>query len=188
MKKKIFALAVIAICLSLFAYGTFAYFSVDDTARNVIMMGRITVELREWADEGKTVAFPEDTIYNVIPGTYVTQITEVENTGTNPAWIRLSLDKDITFAPAVSGTPDPELVQLNLNTVDWILGTDGFYYYREALEPGQSTEPLFTTISFDPAMDGSYEGSTATVEVHVYAVQAEHNGSTVWDAVGWPKP
>lgn len=61
MKRKLFAGAVIAICLSLIAYGTLAYFTAEDTARNVITSGGIDIQLREWADKEKTTPVPPRT-------------------------------------------------------------------------------------------------------------------------------
>ena len=60
MKRRLFAGAVIVMCLSLLGFGTLAYFTAEDTAHNVITSGDINIELQEWADEEKTTPFPED--------------------------------------------------------------------------------------------------------------------------------
>ena len=39
MKRKIFAIALIAVCFAIAAYGTLAYFTYEDTATNVIITG-----------------------------------------------------------------------------------------------------------------------------------------------------
>ena len=49
MKKKMFVCAIIAICASIVAYGTTAYFTHHDTATNVITAGNIKIDLQEWA-------------------------------------------------------------------------------------------------------------------------------------------
>lgn len=187
MKKKIFTIAVVAICLSLLGYGTLAYFTAEDTAHNVIISGKINVELLEWADEAKTEPFPEDGVSGVMPGTEVTKIVEVKNTGSNPAYIRVMVDKAIILPQSVDGEADPGLMLLDFDETCWTLGEDGFYYYNEALNPGEVTKPLFASVRFAADMGNIYQNSTATVDVFVYAVQASNNGDTVLDAAGWPE-
>lgn len=187
MKRKLFAGAVIAICLSLIAYGTLAYFTAEDTARNVITSGGIEIQLREWADKEKTTPFPEDGVSGVMPGTDVTKIVEVENTGSGDAYIRVRVEKDIVLPEGTEGDPDTGLMVLDFDDTCWTLGEDGFYYYNVALKPGAVTEPLFASVSFDPGMGNLYQDSTATVDVTVYAVQVANNGETVMDAQGWPE-
>ena len=105
-----------------------------------------------------------------MPGTAVTKIVEVQNTGANDAYIRIKVDKSITLAG--EGEPNLDLLTLDFNATDWIPGEDGYYYYNEILAPGEVTEPLFTTVSFDTGMNNLYQNSTAAVDVAAYAVQA----------------
>lgn len=79
------------------------------------------------------------------------------------------------------------MVALDLNDAFWTLGSDGYLYYKDPLKPGETTEPIFTTVTFDVAMGNEYQGATATVDVLAQAVQTAHNGDTVMDAQGWPK-
>lgn len=64
----------------------------------------------------------------------------VKNTGNIPCYIRF-------FAE----TEDPdcrEKIRIDWNETDWSeKQEDGFYYYRHVLLPGETTEPLFTTIT-----------------------------------------
>ena len=186
MKRKLFAGAVIAICLSLIAYGTLAYFTAEDTARNVITSGGIDIQLREWADKEKTTPFPEDGVSGVMPGTEITKIVEVENTGSGDAYIRVRVEKDIVLSEGTEGDPDTGLMVLDFDDTCWTLGEDGFYYYNEALKPGAVTEPLFASVSFDPGMGNLYQNSTATVSVIAQATQVVHNGGSALEAAGWP--
>lgn len=50
MKRKIFLLSVVAICIAIAAVGTLAYFNAEDTAHNVITSGSVKIRLDEWAD------------------------------------------------------------------------------------------------------------------------------------------
>lgn len=185
MKRRLLAAAVIMFCLSLVAYGTLAFFTAEDTAHNVITSGEIDIELLEWADAAKTTPFPEDGVSGVMPGTEVTKIVEVKNTGSNKAWVRVKVDKEITLSEGVQGAVDLGLMQLDFDESCWI-EQGGYYYYKEPLAPGAVTEPLFASVTFDSRMGNLYQNSTAKVDVTVYAVQVANNGAAVLDAQGWP--
>ena len=187
MKRKLLAVAVTVICLSMMAYGTLAYFTAEDTAHNVITSGEIDIELQEWADAEKTTPFPEDGVSGVMPGTEVTKIVEVKNTGANDAYIRVKVEKEFVLSEGVEGETDSGLMKIDFDETYWTLGEDGYYYYKTALEPGAVTEPLFASVSFDTTMGNIYQNSTAKVDVTAYAVQVANNGETVLDAQGWPE-
>ena len=186
MKKNLLVLAVTVICLSLLACGTLAFFTAEDTVRNVITSGGIDIELQERADVEKTTPFPEDGVSGVMPGTDVTKIVEVKNTGASDAYIRVKVEKEIILSDGVEGEPDSGLMIIDFDESRWVDGEDGYYYYKEALAPGAVTEPLFASVKFDPAMGNLYQNSTAKVDVTAYAVQVANNGETVLDAQGWP--
>ena len=186
MKRKIFVIAFIAVCLSIVAYSTTAFFSVEDTATNVITMGNIKIELEELAipdDGGDPVPFGD--VIDVLPGTDVSKIVQVKNTGANSAWIRISIDKAIELAEGISGEADVTLVSLNVNTEKWT-ELEGYYYYNAALNAGETTEPLFTEVSFASNMGNIYQQSKAIIKVFAQATQTANNGETVFTAAGWP--
>ena len=82
--------------------------------------------------------------------------------------------------------PDPDSGELmESNDAGWT-EQDGYYYYNRALRPGETTEPLFTTVTFAETMGNEYQNSTAAIDVTADAVQTANNGETALDAVGWP--
>ena len=187
MKKKLFVCAFIVICLSIVAYGTAAYFSYEDTATNVITAGDVKIDLEEWAvseDGSGLVPFTE--AVDVLPGTDVSKIVQVRNTGGQTAWIRISLDASIRLAGGVEGEADTSLISYDLNTDAWT-EKDGYYYYNTALEPDETTEPLFTKVTFSAAMSNLYQHSKAIINVGAQATQKANNGQTVFEAAGWPQ-
>lgn len=187
MKKKLLALSLTVICLSTLAYGTLAYFTAEDTAHNVITSGNVEIQLLEWADEGKTEPFPQNGVSGVLPGMQVTKFVEIKNTGSAAAWVRVRVDKQFTLAKDAEGQADPGMMTLDFHQEAWADGADGYYYYQKALASGETTEPLFAAITFDPAMGNLYQNSTASVKVLAYAVQSAHNGATPREAKGWPE-
>lgn len=181
MKRKLFVAALILICLSTLAYGTVAFFTVDNTAHNIISSGVVDITVDEWADLDKTTPYPTDTITGIVPGMSVTKLVEITNSGDADAWVRIKVDK--SFVATID--TDPTLIQLDLNTTDWT-EQDGYYYYKEALQPGETTAPLFTTVSFDTTMGNSYKNVTAKVNIIAQAVQSKNNGTAPTAAAGWP--
>lgn len=188
MKKKVAAGAVLAICLSVLIYTTIAYFNTADTARNVITSGNIKIELQETAlVNDSEIPFEESQdVYNVMPGQQVSKIVRVENTGDNPAYIRISVDKAIQLAEGAQGDPDTGLVSIDYDSSSWTLGSDGYYYYNEPLAAGATTPALFRNVTFDPAMGNMYQNSKAVIKVSAQATQVKNNGTDVFSAAGWP--
>ena len=181
MKRKFLILSVLAIMVAILAANTLAYFTADTKAHNVITSGGVDIVLNEWANEDRTEPFENRT--GVMPGTEVTKIAEVTNTGTAPVWVRVQVMLDVYAAD--ESQLSPEHVTLDFNETDWTY-LNGYYYYNRALAPGETTEPLFTTVTFAPTMGNEYQNSTAYVEVKAGAVQSDNNGTDVFSATGWP--
>lgn len=188
MKKKVAAGAVLAICLSILIYTTIAYFNTADTARNVITSGNIKIQLQETAlvDDSEIPFEESQDVYNVMPGQEVSKIVRVENTGDNPAYIRISVDKAIQLADGAQGDPDTGLISIDYDSRNWTPGNDGYYYYNKPLAAGATTEPLFRNVIFDPAMGNMYQDSKAVIKVSAQATQVKNNGTDVFSAKGWP--
>ena len=187
MKRKLLALAVVVMCLSLTAYGTLAFFTADTTAHNVITSGNVDIELYEWADESKTEPFPEEGLDNLMPGMVVDKVVTVENAGSVEFFLRVALDQAITPAEGVNAQLTFEHITLDINDKDWTLGEDGYYYYNRALKAGEATEPLFTTVTFAPEMGNDYMNAHVEVNVSAQAVQSKNNGDSALEAAGWPE-
>ena len=83
----------------------------------------------------------------VMPGSVVSKIVTVENTGSGTAWVRISIEKAIALAEGLEGEIDLDLIRLDLDTEHWT-EHDGYYYYNAPLAAGETTEPLFTTVTF----------------------------------------
>lgn len=175
MKKKLFAAALLILMISIVGYGTYAYYTVEGTATNVITSGGINITLKE--------EFPEGGVFGVVPGVTETKKVWVTNDGPDTAWIRVKVDTVITLADKTEG--DPSHVSMDFNTSDWEY-RDGYWYYQHKVPyPGKTAE-LFTEVTFSTEMDNRYQNSVAQVNVYAEATQVAHNGDTVWEAKGWP--
>lgn len=188
MRKKLIAGAVVAICLSLLAYSTSAYFTTEQTATNVITSGNIQIQLQETAKiNGQEISFDaSQEKINVVPAQTVSKIVKVKNTGDNAAYVRISVAKAIELAEGVTGEPNVELVTLDFDDENWTAKDDGYYYYNKPLAPDATTEALFNNVTFEPSMGNMYQNSTATIKVNAQATQVKNNGASVFEAAGWP--
>lgn len=196
MKRKIAALAVIVIALSLAAYGTVAYFTATGTAHNVLTMGNIGIKLNdktEVVENGETKLVEFTTEYPngmpVMPATEASKIVSVENTGSAPAWVRVKIEKTVEPADAAVTGLDTKYVGLNYDTENWVDGGNGFWYYKEPLKPGATTPNLFDTVTFSKDMGNDYMNCKFNIIVSAQAVQSDNNGDgqTVLDVAGWPE-
>ena len=195
-KKKVIAVLVIVLCLSVLGDATMAYFTAKDTAHNVITTGNVDIELVEKQNrDGILVDYPSEPISGVMPGTEVSKIVSVRNTGTGDAWVRLRVAKSLTLAanppePLPEGqTADPELIRIVFDDSQWI--KDGEWFYcKEPLPAGKSTTPLFKSVTFAPEMGNAYQGCTANILVDAQAVQVKNNplpaSGNYAEIPGWP--
>lgn len=187
MKKKVTVIALIVALLAVLSLGTAAYFTAEDTATNVITSGSVDIKLHEMAiKEPCAEPVPFENGQGVMPGSVVSKIVTVENTGSGTAWVRISIEKAITLAEGLEGEIDLDLIRLDLDTEHWT-EHDGYYYYNAPLAAGETTEPLFTTVTFAHSMGNLYQGSEATVSVFAQATQTANNGATALEALGWPE-
>lgn len=187
MKTKIIlALGAVISCLSIAAYGSYAYLAGEIKAENVIAAGNIKIALIEFSpSEDASGMAAVDSLTPIVPGKAIPRTVQVENTGDNPAYVRIRVQKEIILAER-NATPDVNLVSCDFNSEYWIDGNDGYYYYRDSLESGCRTEPLFETVIFDASMDSLYQGSTVQMKIEAQATQTAHNGDGVMEARGWP--
>ena len=144
--------AAAAFCLGLPAAlgvitGTSAYMTDHAEKVNCITVGWNTTEIEE--------EFPSPT--PAAPGDTVAKKVRIRNTGSVPCYIRAAL-------LVSEGTVTPGEMDTDL----WIDGEDGYYYYRDVVQPGDSTTELFTGVRIDQEP----EGDTVAVTVYEESVQA----------------
>ena len=189
MKRKIILMAVIIGIVSILSAGTLAFFTAEEKATNVITSGNVEILLEEWTDQvdeaGNQIPYKEE--YGVMPGTSVSKIVQVKNTGGADAYIRMKVDVILELEEEVERDADAGLISMDFNTSKWTQSEEGYYYYNVALKPGDTTEPLFSKVTFGKEMGNDYQNSSATVEVKAFAVQKANNGATVFEAAGWPE-
>ena len=193
MKKKILALALGAISLSMLVHGSLAYFTAEDTAHNVITSGGVDIEIVEWTlDNGILVPFPKDEPMRVMPGVTASKIVTVENKE-EEAYIRARFAVTVKNAAGevmeLDEATRTSIIQIATNDDYWLEDeTDGnWFYYKDAVGTGIATEPLLREVVFSAVnMTNEYQGCTVEIDVDAQAVQVANNGTDVLEAAGWP--
>ena len=193
MKKKVFSLALVVCCLSVFiASSTLAYFTKEDTATNVITTGKIDIDLVEKVvvdpETGETETVEDFYVEGVMPGQEVSKIVLVENEQyAEDAWVRVKITKSIVLADGKEG--DSSLLEIKPNTTDWTARdeADGtWYYYNKPLKSEEETAPLMENVVFSVKAGNEYQEARAEIYVLAQAVQVKNNGATALEAKGWP--
>lgn len=195
MKGKMTVISLVILCAAIAGLGTMAFFTASSTAHNVITTGGVSIQLVETTktDGGTEVAFPKEGFGGVMPGTAVSKIVSVKNTGAE-AWIRVKVDTTILDEqgrqlPLTIG--NVSAVSFGVKSGDWV-EKDGFYYYKKPVATNASTPILFDEVQFAGQMGNEYEGCKVLMDVTAQGVQTANNpipaGKSVTDIPGWPEP
>lgn len=179
-RTRLLLIALAAILATVLTQPTIAFYTTVGQATNVVTSGDIQLMIHEKTADGS--AFPAEGVY-IIPGDIVSKQVTVENVCGHPFYLRLKLVSASTNA-ALSAE---DCLKLDIDTANWTY-LDGFYYYNEILQPGQTTSALFTQVEIAGSqIDRSHIGSTLSLTVKAYAVQSENNPAEhPWTVSGWP--
>lgn len=173
-------IVVAGLAAAVIAGATYAFWSTAMEHVNELGSDTVSAEIKETFDKG---AAPDGT---------VTKKVSFRNSGSASAFLRISYVESWT-----SGSGDEK--QLLSNTSDgtdvagktwteffrdsknWEKGSDGWYYYRKLLPPGESTENIMDSVTF-PEYTGKYqEYGSADYELYfrMELLQASDSKSTL---------
>ncbi len=186
--KRIIAVLAITSILAVMVFQTLAFFTAEDTALNRVTMGNVALILNDDTIDPETEdlkPFPVEGFDLVMPGDVIDKIVSVTNDGDNPIWVRIRLDRSIILAGEAADV-DFNVLGLDLNDEDWTEGADGWFYYNEILAPDETTENLFTQVTFPTSLGNAFMNAEVEIDVLAQGVQSQNNGLTVQEATGWP--
>lgn len=166
-KKKIVSLCLAAVLVVMAIAGaTVAYFTDTDAKDNTFTVGNVDITLTEpnWEGSGKEDA-PE-----VYPGEPLAKDPTVTNVGKNPCFVRISVANLMQFGDKGDITYRTNYVAGKLGE-NWVLHTDGYFYYTKVLEVGATTDALFDQIVMPTGLTGNED--TQPITVTAQAVQAQ---------------
>lgn len=175
MKKTIMITVLTIACIALAVAGTFALITNEQTTVNVVTMGSVKIEALEVKPQ---------TALKVVPAASSDWKVSAKNTGSQEAYLRVKINKQITLAQ--TGSADPAIMQFDIDNTYWEYH-DGFYYYKQPLAAGAESKPLFTKVSFAETAGNLYQQATADAAITIYATQVKNNGSSALNALGWPE-
>ena len=189
MKKKLLSLCLVAmLAITAVVGGTMAYFTDEDNATNTFTVGNVSIDLTEpkWDAAGSEDA-PE-----VYPGEALAKDPTVTNDGANPCFVRVSVTGLDCLQPEGMITYRTDYVADALGT-DWVLHTDGYYYYTKVLAVGETTDALFDQIVIPTTVTNGDGETIKSIDVKAYAVQAQGarpsfsavNAMTVDEIAAW---
>lgn len=185
MKKKITAIALV-VCLVAVAIvgGSLAYFTDTDEATNTFTVGNVDITLTEENWIGGGTVMPQ-----VYPGEVLAKDPVVTNEGDNACFVRIKVEGLDCLDPA------SDIVYLTNGVKDalgagWVLHTDNYFYYNQALAVGAETTALFDSIQIPTDLENGAPFNSFDVVVTAEAVQAdgivmEGATLTVADIVAW---
>ena len=183
IKFRIFIVALVAAMMTFISQSTVAYYQVVGKATNIITSGGIQFIIREMTDQG--TEFPKEGVY-IVPGDIVSKEVTIESDCNHPFYLRVKLVYDIDSKELSA----EDCFKLNINEEYWEY-YDGWYYYTNIVEPGDTTPYVFSHVEIvGSKVDNNYLGKTLALTVDAQAVQSENNPLTdgkIYTASGWPK-
>ena len=173
MKKKLVALLLVVALLAIAITGaTLAYFSDEDAAENVFIVGNIDIQLHEANQAGDVDEDYQEWLADqlIMPGIQRDKIVTVENVGKNDAYVRVTITVPKNMNPIWNeGT---EWVQESATT-----DNDGTTVYvwgiPAPLAVGKTTSALLLAMELDKSVTEVNAQSEYDVIVKVEAIQAE---------------
>ena len=183
IKIKIFVVALVAALMAFVSTSTLAYYSIVGKATNVVTSGNIQFIIHETTDQGKE--FPREGVY-IVPGDIVSKKVSIESDCEHPFYLRVKMVYGVNSQDLTA----EDCFKLNINEEYWEF-YDGWYYYKEVVDPGETTPDVFSHVEIvGSKVDNDYLGKTLTLTVKAQAVQSENNPITdgnTYTASGWPK-
>lgn len=178
-----------ALAAVLLAMQTISFVARSTDARNAVVFGGVGVELVETALDASNneVVVSDGADEDVSDDGRCSRIVRVRNTQDHPVFVRVSLSMTGTDSKGAVVSAD-DFVSYAFADPAWKNGGDGWYYYDAVLEPGGTTPPLITGISFDvQQIHECCKDGALRLDIDAAAVQSENNAQSVFAAEGWPQ-
>ena len=179
MRKNIIFILLAALFIFSSVQTTFAVNKVVTASEHVISMAGVKARLVEQYQQGTTV----------YPGSSVDKTVNVKNTGNSDVIVRVKVEKAWGETRGADGKVIADAkyatdnILIDYNTEYWRYDpTDGYFYYKGVLKPGQTTlEPLLKQFTIDKTTGNEYAGLQADIVVKMECVQAVADGVSVWN-------
>jgi hypothetical protein len=184
--KIVLVCAALILALSIHTTGALAMFSEKtDPANNTVPLGHVDISLSEdggpWASDtgydsdGNPVAISKYDPTRQDPN-MVAKAPVVTNNGTVPVYVRLTIDNMDKFH---FYTADNVLItDWDSHGNGWVLVGDNTLYYSNQLDPGDHTNPPFSSVSLAMDTEDSDIAVGANLDLGIYAEAIQAAGFT----------
>lgn len=184
-KNTIAVLCALALCAITLIGGTLAYLTDTEVTSNKFTIGKVDIDLTEpnWNEEENQ---------QLEAGVTVKKDPTIKNTGINDAYTYLQVQipqKSVVTADKNGvrendGAPVLQPIFAFTANQNWSLikkeTTDDFitfvYSYDKILKPGESTNPLFNTVTLANVIEGQIDTQTFEIPVEAFAIQTANTG------------
>ena len=172
MKSKKSLIAVLAIAFIAGIGGTFAYFRFTESFDNKFHLAAEVVEFTE------KFTSPQDWT----PCTETPKELELTNTSSFAIKARVSYEEyweklDETGQPTGERLPvqvsGEDAAIKDINTTDWQLNADGYYYYKEDIASGAKSSKFINKVTFNCNADSTYSSAQYHLIIKVQTLQAD---------------
>lgn len=180
MTKRKLMLVALSLCMVaiLAMGGTLAYLTDTEDATNTFTVGNVDITLTEeaWTEEGGG----EDQGEDAYPGEPLPKDPTVTNVGSNPCFVRVSVTGLNQF---VEKYGEDAMIDYRTNYVvgalgeNWVLHTDGYFYYTKVLAADEVTSALFDSIVVPVELTNAEHGENLTYDVEVFAEAVQAQGA-----------
>ncbi|MBO0470635.1 hypothetical protein JZO66_08760 [Enterococcus sp. DIV0242_7C1] len=162
----VWLLPFFVLCLIMGGITVYAAMTMQEEKVNRFQIGNLQTKIDE--------VFTEPT--TILPNKALEKKVDITNTGTLDQFVRVLLQPEISIEkegvrrllPSKIG----DEVLLDVNTSQWRLGEDGYYYYMDILKPGVShaAKNLFTQVTLKRSIGAEYHGAKVSLLVKVEAI------------------
>ena len=174
MKNKRALVGIAMLALVVLIGGTFAYFRMTWEKENEFKLGGFESKISE------TFTSPSDWT----PCTETPKVVKVTNDGSIALAARIKIqeqrwDKLDDSRQNVTGTlplkvNNEDIAVLGLvNTSDWVLNSDGYYYYRSDIAPGEASSNFIDKVTFNCTAGNDYSSARYHLILQVETIQAD---------------
>ena len=170
-KKEIIILIVACLAVLFMSFGvTYAFLTAKDEKINSLVVGENKIQVVE--NTAGTIGSPDE----LTPGMVITKEPHIVNTGNLPCFVRARIDFSDNKA-------ENFCEELKIDEKWEYNSSDGYYYYKDVLQPNSSTNNLFDTVTIKTKKaDGTEytQADLAEFEILVYA-ESVHQGEKTAD-------
>lgn len=187
LRKRNLVLALLLLVLLLSAVSSVLTYTTRSTrVKNVVSYGSVKMEIIENTLSGGTeVPYAENVPVRINTDEY-SRIVRLKNIGKHPVYVRLALTLTAEDKAGNTVVIPENFYSFDINTTDWVEDEGWYYYDHAALTRDEETTNLMTKIMFDHTKLAALSDCRLTLNIQAEAVQSEHNGDTVRQALGWP--